>query len=251
MNTPDDPTHQPGAINPNAKLAGTPAESETPTPRTDEQVFYRDSQPVVEADFARQIERELSQARTEAERLKEERLQLESILGKRAHDLIGAAQEAVMDNAELRQQLAALQSKLADQIRSTQEALDHGDLMRAKSEERLQEVRAKLAEAENERDNRGKMHEGRELPPDIKKQPEILVKYANENPLLMSLLYDLDLMPEQVSDGSKYWFDMINVIDHFQRFGSAQRLGVSPARGAKGDEVAAPGLSKNKPGTAS
>jgi hypothetical protein len=44
-----------------------------------------------------------------------------------------------------------------------------------------------------------------------------LVRYANKNSVIMSLLYDLDLMPEQVDEFTAEWFKMNNVIAHFKQ----------------------------------
>jgi hypothetical protein len=44
-----------------------------------------------------------------------------------------------------------------------------------------------------------------------------LIDYANANYVITSLLYDLDLMPEQVDDFSREWYRMLNVIGHFKQ----------------------------------
>lgn len=42
------------------------------------------------------------------------------------------------------------------------------------------------------------------------------VKYANNSPTLLSLLYDLDLMPEQVKEGGSDHAKMLCIIAHFR-----------------------------------
>lgn len=60
-------------------------------------------------------------------------------------------------------------------------------------------------------------NEGRPLPPELKAQSDEAVAYANENPTILSLLYDMDLLPEQLQEGSYRWGQMINVIAHFKQ----------------------------------
>lgn len=42
-----------------------------------------------------------------------------------------------------------------------------------------------------------------------------LLKKINHDPILMSLLYDLDLMPEQIKPGTKAWADMASIVAHW------------------------------------
>jgi hypothetical protein len=44
-----------------------------------------------------------------------------------------------------------------------------------------------------------------------------LLKFANETPLLQSLLYDINLMPEQLEEGSRQWGYMLSIAEHFER----------------------------------
>ena len=41
------------------------------------------------------------------------------------------------------------------------------------------------------------------------------VKLINKTPILLSLLYDLNLLPEQVKRGTKYEFYMLTTVEHF------------------------------------
>lgn len=59
-------------------------------------------------------------------------------------------------------------------------------------------------------------NKGKEMPAGMKAKSDELVKFANSNPALLSLLYDLNLLPEQLQPGSWRWGDMLNVIAHFQ-----------------------------------
>jgi hypothetical protein len=60
-----------------------------------------------------------------------------------------------------------------------------------------------------------------------KGQDEVVAKHLREylrtgmhRTLLLSLLYDLDLLPEQVKDGSMEEWQMLSVVDHFLVFQS-------------------------------
>lgn len=61
-----------------------------------------------------------------------------------------------------------------------------------------------------------RVNKGRNLPPALKKQSREAVAYANGNPIILSYLYDMDLMPEQLSEGSYRWGQMIGTISHFK-----------------------------------
>jgi hypothetical protein len=62
------------------------------------------------------------------------------------------------------------------------------------------------------------------LPPEeVQAESSRLLGFINENMLLQSLLYDLDLMPEQLEQWSKQWFNMLNIADHFERAEQAAR----------------------------
>jgi len=41
-----------------------------------------------------------------------------------------------------------------------------------------------------------------------------LIAYLNNTPQVLSLLYDLDLLPEQLAEGSKDWNRMITLLYH-------------------------------------
>ena len=43
------------------------------------------------------------------------------------------------------------------------------------------------------------------------KTPALILAKINSNPALLDLLFELDLMPEQVTDGSRNWLRMIAV----------------------------------------
>lgn len=62
-----------------------------------------------------------------------------------------------------------------------------------------------------------RVNKGRELPEHLKKQSDELVRYANTQPILLSLLYDMNLMPEQLKEGSFRWGEMCNIIGHFRQ----------------------------------
>lgn len=49
-----------------------------------------------------------------------------------------------------------------------------------------------------------------------------LIQYAQATEAVMSLLYDLDLMPEQVTAGTHEYWKMISVITHFVEAQRAQ-----------------------------
>ena len=61
-----------------------------------------------------------------------------------------------------------------------------------------------------------RVNEGRELPPGVRLESDAAVRYANGNPTILSLLYDMDLLPEQVQPGSYRWAQMLNIIIHFK-----------------------------------
>jgi hypothetical protein len=49
-----------------------------------------------------------------------------------------------------------------------------------------------------------------------------LINYLNETPRLLSLLYDIDLMPEQTMDSSKYWKKTLVIIEHWKANSEAE-----------------------------
>ena len=52
-----------------------------------------------------------------------------------------------------------------------------------------------------------------QLTPEQQEEVRQLKLYLNETPELLSLLYDIDLLPEQLEDGSREWFHMILIIE--------------------------------------
>jgi hypothetical protein len=42
--------------------------------------------------------------------------------------------------------------------------------------------------------------------------------FINRELTVQSLLYDLNLMPEQLKEGSEDWLKMLNIVAHFQAF---------------------------------
>lgn len=46
--------------------------------------------------------------------------------------------------------------------------------------------------------------------------PTDLLQYINATPALLSLLYDLDLMPEQLAVGSKDWMRMLQLAQWYR-----------------------------------
>ena len=43
-----------------------------------------------------------------------------------------------------------------------------------------------------------------------------LLKYINNNPTLLSLLYDIDLMPEQCHQDSPEWQQMVIIVNYWR-----------------------------------
>lgn len=54
------------------------------------------------------------------------------------------------------------------------------------------------------------------LPNELLAKAAPLLELINADMTLQGLLYDLDLMPEQLEEGSKEWFDMVNIAAHFK-----------------------------------
>jgi hypothetical protein len=54
------------------------------------------------------------------------------------------------------------------------------------------------------------------IPESVQIQVKEMIAYANDHGIILSLLYDLDLMPEQVDEGTPQWADMLNIISHFR-----------------------------------
>lgn len=50
-----------------------------------------------------------------------------------------------------------------------------------------------------------------------------ICKAVNDTPALQSLLYDLDLLPEQTADDPKRWFYTVTAANHFIGYGDAVR----------------------------
>jgi hypothetical protein len=57
---------------------------------------------------------------------------------------------------------------------------------------------------------------GRELPADVLADAAKLTGWMSDNMTAQSLLYDLDLMPEQLESGSVKWFKMVNILAHMK-----------------------------------
>ncbi len=57
-----------------------------------------------------------------------------------------------------------------------------------------------------------------ELPAEIQQESRELLKFINSTPIMLSLLYDLNMMPEQLTERTKPWFDMLNIANHFRTF---------------------------------
>jgi len=51
----------------------------------------------------------------------------------------------------------------------------------------------------------------------IKNYENELLLLINKEPLLLSLLCDLDLLPEQLEEGSREWAQMLVIADHWNR----------------------------------
>lgn len=52
-----------------------------------------------------------------------------------------------------------------------------------------------------------------------KKLPENVIEllhYINDTPALLSLLYDIDMLPEQLTEQTKPWGDMLIIAAHFR-----------------------------------
>lgn len=54
------------------------------------------------------------------------------------------------------------------------------------------------------------------IPPSVAEQAAKAIEYANDNQIILSLLYDMGLLPEQVEAGTREWGQMVNVIAHFK-----------------------------------
>lgn len=51
----------------------------------------------------------------------------------------------------------------------------------------------------------------------MKQKPfENLLSLINDDPIVWSLLYDIDLLPEQIKEGSVEWAKMIDCVIHIQ-----------------------------------
>lgn len=64
-------------------------------------------------------------------------------------------------------------------------------------------------------------NEGKQMNLELKAKSDALVRFANANQVILSLLYDLNLLPEQLKEGSWRWGDMLNIIAHFEHALSA------------------------------
>ena len=53
------------------------------------------------------------------------------------------------------------------------------------------------------------------LPPEMAKRARDLIAWSAGQPGLISLLYDLGLLPEQLEECSEDWFDMVIIIAHW------------------------------------
>lgn len=50
-------------------------------------------------------------------------------------------------------------------------------------------------------------------------EKEMLGLINSANPEIQSLLYDMDLMPEQLKRGTKKWGEMLNIAQHMKVYG--------------------------------
>lgn len=57
------------------------------------------------------------------------------------------------------------------------------------------------------------------------------IKLVNENPLIMSVLYDTNLLPEQCNEGSKYEGYMFSIIGHMLAAMGKDSPGAAGGRG--------------------
>lgn len=48
------------------------------------------------------------------------------------------------------------------------------------------------------------------------READKLIAYANSRPKLVALLYDVDLLAEQLEVGSRPWLQMLIIIDHWR-----------------------------------
>lgn len=55
-----------------------------------------------------------------------------------------------------------------------------------------------------------------EMPEDVKKQCDEMLSTINQDPILLSLLYDLDLLPEQISTKRDFG-KLVSVVQHWKR----------------------------------
>lgn len=51
----------------------------------------------------------------------------------------------------------------------------------------------------------------------MEKRERDLLEFINSNSIAQSLLYDLDLLPEQIDRGTKEWAVMVNVVLHIRQ----------------------------------
>lgn len=52
----------------------------------------------------------------------------------------------------------------------------------------------------------------KELPENVRE----LLRYISDTPALLSLLYDIDMLPEQLTEFTKPWGDMLIISEHFR-----------------------------------
>ena len=53
-------------------------------------------------------------------------------------------------------------------------------------------------------------------------EADALTAYVNHNPRLLSLLYDIDMLPEQQEVGSRPWLQMLIIIAAFRELAEAK-----------------------------
>jgi len=56
------------------------------------------------------------------------------------------------------------------------------------------------------------------MPELVKKQLQELRDFINDEMIVQSLLYDMNLLPEQLEEGSKEFAMMVNIVCHFKSF---------------------------------
>lgn len=55
------------------------------------------------------------------------------------------------------------------------------------------------------------------MPEEIRKQYDEMIAWINSSLITKGLLYDLDLLPEQLEMGSRRWIEMVTIVAHMKQ----------------------------------